>query len=86
MQFRPMCPHIDDILTTEFAIIQFSGFDGEAVFFDASRRGEDMRMMIALIAIPVRRMDGNISNDAVSIHKIRGKAKGKVLAFLCCQI
>ena len=81
-----MRAHIDDILTAEFAIIQFSSFDSESVFFDASRRGEDMCMMIALVAIPVRGMDSNISNHAVAVYKIGGEAEGEVLALFRCQV
>ena len=65
-----MRPHVDDIRAAKFAIIQLAGFDGKPVAFDPSRRGEDMRMMIALISVPVRGMNGNIGNHAVPFHKI----------------
>ena len=81
-----MRAHIDDILTAEFAIIEFAGFDGEPIFGDASGRRQNMCMMIALISIPMRGMNGNISDYAVAIHKIGGEADGKVLALICYQV
>ena len=65
-----MRAHINDVLTAEFAIIQFTGFYGEAVICDASRRGEDMRVMIALISIPVRCMDGYVSDNTETSDEI----------------
>ena len=45
-----------------------------------------MRMMITLITIPMRRVDGNIGNDAELFDKVGSKADGKVLAIFHGQV
>ena len=63
-----MRAHIDDVLTAELAIIEFSGFDREPVFFDASGRRQNMCMMIALVAMyrPIGICSGYAANLNVS--------------------
>ena len=70
MQIGPMLPHIDDILTAKFPFIEFAGFGGESIRFDASCCGENMSMMIALVAVSVRRMNRYISDDTEAHDKV----------------
>ena len=80
-----MLSHIDDVLTAKFAIVEFTGFDGESVSFNPSRRGQDMRMMIALVAIAVRRMNGDISNHTEARDKIIRKGEREGFAIFSVQ-
>src|SRR4051794_32654171 len=61
----PAPAHGFDFARAGFEIVKFTGLGAETLRIDTSRRHQQMRMIVAIIAVPVRSMDRKIDCDAI---------------------
>ena len=76
LQLGPDTPHLVNLGPAGFRGIEHPRLGGEALGFQLASRGQNVGMMVALIAFAVRRMDCHIDGHAVPTDELLGELAG----------
>lgn len=71
---------------TGFAVVQFTGFRAQPAGLHPPGGGEDVHVVVALVRLLVRGMDGEHGRKAEPVHQMGGEVAGQVGALLIGQL
>jgi hypothetical protein len=77
---RPARPELLNLGGSGCGGIEHARFRPEAVRTDGPGRRQDVRVVIAAVALPARRMDRDIGGDPVALDQVRGETGHQRLA------
>ena len=76
LEIGPDPAHLLDLDAAGFCRVEYAGLGREAPGFQFAGRGQNVSVMVALIALAVRRVDRHIDGHAVSADQLLGEVAG----------